>query len=85
MTTDSHCRGLEKSHKVKKEDAKANGIWRQMNDEEYEREKAKIIVHLEVPMELLQRNEKDQRCGFLMRKNIRWHKLQKRKEKMTNA
>ena len=64
MTTDSHCRGLEKSHKVKKEDAKENGILRQMNDEEYEREKAEIIVHLEVLMEILQRNEKDQSYGW---------------------
>jgi hypothetical protein len=32
---------------------------RQLTDEEYEREKAEIIVHLEVLMELLQRNEKD--------------------------
>lgn len=59
MTTDHHCTGPEKSHKVKKEDAKANGIMRQMNDEEYEREKAEIIVHREVMMEFLQRNEKD--------------------------
>ena len=53
MITDSHSRGSGRSHKVKKEDAKEIGIWRQMNDEEYEREKDEIIVHIEVLMELL--------------------------------
>jgi hypothetical protein len=52
---------------------------RQMSDEEYEREKAEIEVHLEVMMELLQKEKEDQRCGFLMRRKLRWHKLQKRK------
>ena len=59
MTTDSHSRGSGRSHKEKEEDAKTNGIWKQMNDEEYEREKAKRIVHLEVLMELLQKEEED--------------------------
>jgi hypothetical protein len=50
-----------------------------MTDEEYEREKAEIEVHLEVMMELLQKNEEDQRCGFFMRIKLKWHKLQRRK------
>ena len=56
-----------------------------MSDEEYEREKADIVVHLEVLIELLQRNEEYQRCGFLMRRKIRWHKLRNRKEKLMKA
>ena len=67
-----------------KEDAKANGIWKQMNDEEYEREKAEIIVHLELLMELLRKN-KDQIYGFLMRRKVKWHRLQKKEEEMMNA
>jgi len=70
---------------VKKEDAKANGIWRQMNDEEYEREKAEIEVHLEVMMELLQKGKEDRRYGFLMRRNMKWHRLQKKQEQLMNA
>lgn len=56
MTTDSHCRASEEDHnkrKVKEEDAKANEIWKQLIDEEYERQKVEIVVHLEVLMELL--------------------------------
>ena len=88
MTTNSHNRGSKKDHskrKVKKEDAKENVIWKQLTDEEYEREKVEIIVHLEVLMELLQRKEEDQRCGFHMRRKIKWHRLQRRKEQMMNA
>ena len=43
-----------------KEDAKANGIWRQMTNEDYEREKAEMEVHIEVMMELLQKEKKEQ-------------------------
>ena len=57
ITTNSHNRGLGRSHEVKKEYSKENGIWRQMNDEVYEREKDEIIVHLEVLKELLQKNK----------------------------
>ena len=60
---------------MKKEDAKANGIWRQMTDEEYERENVEIEDHLEVMMELLHKEKEDQRCGFLMRRKLRWHKI----------
>ena len=47
MTIDSHSRGLGGSHKGRKEYSNANGIWRKLSDEEYEREKAKIKFHLE--------------------------------------
>ena len=60
MTIKSHIIGSKGNHKRKTEDAKANGICRRMTDEEYEREKAKIKVHLEVMMELLQKKVEDQ-------------------------
>ena len=58
---------------------------RQMTDEEYEREKAEIEICLEILMELLQRKEEYQRCGFLMKRNLKWHKLQRRGEEPINA
>lgn len=85
MTIESHIRGSEGSHRVKKEDAKANGIWRQMTNEEYEREKAEIVIHLEVMMEMLQKEKEYQICGFLMRRKIRWHRPHKMKEPLMNA
>ena len=56
-----------------------------MSDVEYEREKDEIKFCLEVMMELLQKNEEDQRCGFLMRRKVKWHRLQKKEEEMMNA
>jgi hypothetical protein len=69
----SHRRDSEGIHKRKTKDDKANGICRRMTDEEYEREKAEIEVCLGVLMELLQKEEEDQICGFLMRKKLKWH------------
>ena len=48
MIVDIHFKGSEKDHtrRKKKENAKPNGIWKQLIDEEYEREKAEIVVHL---------------------------------------
>jgi len=45
---------------VLKEDAKANGIWRQMTNEDSEREKVEMEVHIEVMMDLLQKEKKEQ-------------------------
>ena len=59
MTIWSHSRGSGGSHKERKENAKENGIWRKLSDEEYEREKDEIEVHLKVLMELLQKEEED--------------------------
>ena len=56
-----------------------------MSDEEYEREKAEIKFHLEEMMELLQKEEEDQRCVFLMKIKVKWHNLQRIEEKLTNA
>jgi len=85
MTNKGHRRGSEGSHKRKTKDAKANGICRRMTDEEYEREKAEIEVHLEVMMELLQKKGDDHRCGFLVKRKLKWHRPQKMKEPLMNA
>ena len=58
MTIESHSRGLGGIHKGRKENAIENGIWRKLSDEEYEREKAEIEVHLKVIMELLQKESR---------------------------
>ena len=80
MTTKSHkgeSRGSKRGHKRKKEKyAKANGIRQQLTQEEYEKEKVEIAVHLELLMELLQENVKDQRHGLLLRKRVKWKRLQ---------
>ena len=80
MTSKGHRRGSEGSNTRKTEDAKENGMWRQWSDEEYKREKVEIIVHLDVMMELLHKEMEDQRFGFLMRRRLKWHKLQKKRQ-----
>ena len=74
MTSDSRNRGSEINHSrgQKKKDAKAIGIQRQLSKEEYEREKVEIVVQLEVLMEMLQRNEVDQKHGYVIRKKLKW-------------
>ena len=76
MTTESHkgeSRGSERGHSRKeKKYAKANGIRQQLTQEEYEKEKAEIAVHLELLMELLQENVRNQRHGWTMRKKVKW-------------
>ena len=78
MTDKGHIRGSRGSHKERKENSKENGIWRKLSDEGYEREKAKIEFRLKVLMELLQKEEEDQRCGFLLKRKMKWNKLQRR-------
>ena len=56
-----------------------------MSDEEYEREKAEIEICLKVLMELLQKEEEDQRCGFFVKRKMKWHKLQRRREQLMNS
>lgn len=63
MTTDSHREGSRVSH---------GG----MSDEEFDRELAEMKVQLNVLMELLQKSEEDQRCGWILRKKVKWHRLQ---------
>ena len=83
MTTDSHFQRsdeLDHSRRKRKEHAKASGICEQLMDEDYEQEKAEIIVHLELLMELLQRNVKDQTHGWTMRKKVKWQRLHAKRE-----
>ena len=56
-----------------------------MSDEEYHREKAEIKVRLKVTMELLQKEEEDQRCAFLVKIKLNWHNIQRRREQLMNA
>ena len=87
MTTDSHSKGFEEDHnirKVKKEDAKENDIQRQLSEEEYEREQAEIVVHLELLMEMLQRSDEDQKHGWTMRRRVKWQRLQEKRNQQVN-
>ena len=56
-----------------------------MSDAEYEREKDEIKFCLEVMMELLEKKEEDQRCGFLVKIKLKWDKLQRRREQLMKA
>lgn len=87
MTTDSHSKGYEEYHnkrKVKKDDSKANGIQRQLSEEEYEREKAEIAVHLELLIKMLQMNKDDQKHGYVMTKKVKWQRLQEKRNQQVN-
>ena len=53
----------------------------QRSDEEYEREKAEIKIHLELLMDLFQENVRNQTHGWTMRKKVKWHKLHAKREK----
>lgn len=55
-----------------------------MTDEEYEKEKAKIAVHIELLMKLLQENTKDQRHGWNMRKRVQWERLLQKRYQQIN-
>ena len=85
MADKFHRRGSGGIHKWRKENSKENGIWRKLSDEEYEREKAEIEVHMKLLMGLLQKEEEDQRCGFLVKRKMKWHKLHRIREKLMNA
>jgi len=80
MESDSYNRGSEINHSrgQKAKGTKAVGIQRQLSKEEYEREKAEIAVQLEVLMEMFQRNEENQKHGYVMRKKLRWRRLQEK-------
>ena len=84
MTSDSHNRGSERDHSKgqKEKDAKANGT--RMSDEECDKEMAEISVQLEVLMEMLQGNETDQKYGYVMRKKVKWQRLQEKRNQQVN-
>ena len=86
MIVDSHFRRSDEDHsrRKKKENAKVNGICEQLNDEDYEWEKAEIKFCLELLMELLQRNAKDQRHGWTMKKKVKWQRLHAKREQQVN-
>ena len=54
------------------------------SDEEYEREKAEITIHLELLKELLQQNVRYQTHGWTMRNKVKWQKLHAKREKQVN-
>ena len=78
MTTDIHrrgSRGSERDHKRKKEkeDAKANGIRQQLTDAEYEKELAEVRNQFNKLKLMI---EEIQRVGWLMKKRVKWQRLQ---------
>lgn len=54
------------------------------SDEEYEREKAEIKIHLELLMKLLQENMRTQTHGWTMRRKVKWQKLHAKRENQVN-
>ena len=86
MTSESRNRGSEINHNKgqKEKGAKAIGIQKQLRKEEYEREKVEIVVQLDVLMEMLQRNEVDQKHGYVIRKKLKWQRLQEKRNHQVN-
>jgi len=76
VTTNGHTKGSSVSHNRRSEVGKANGTRNKINEEEYDREIAKIRIHLDLLMDLLKRSDEDQICGWTMRKKVKWHRLQ---------
>jgi len=72
MTSDSHSRGSKRVHNKgqKNRFAKENGM--RMSEEKYDKEMVEMVVQLKVLMEMLQRNEKDQKYGYVMRIKVKW-------------
>ena len=86
MTTDSHrrdSRGSKRDHnrRKEKEDAKANGIRKQLTDEEYEKELAEIREQFNKLKLMI---EESQRIGWRMKKKVKWQRLQQKREKQMN-
>ena len=77
MTTDSHNKGSERSHKrrkIKKEDAKTNG--KRMSQEEIDKEIIEMKEQLNVLMMIL---EESRRQGWVIKKKpMKLSKLQRR-------
>ena len=89
MATESHsrdcryCRGSWRSHSRRVwEDAKENGMRKRLADEEYWKEFVEIKVEFNRLKLMI---EESQRVGWLMKKKIKWQRLQRKKEKMMNA
>ena len=77
MTTDSHSRGLERSHsrrKMRKEDVKEDG--KRLSQEEIDKEIAKLKEKLGALRRIL---EESQRLGWVLRKKpVKWHEIRRR-------
>ena len=56
-----------------------------MTDEKYMREIAEMRTHLDLLMEFLRRSDEDHKCGWIMRKKLKWHGLQMKREHRLNA
>ena len=86
MNVDSHFRRSNEDHnrRKKKENSKVSGICEHLTDEDYEWEKVEITIHLELLMELLQENVKNQTHGWTMRKKVKWYKLHTNRKKQVN-
>lgn len=84
MTSDSHSKGSERDHKrgQNEKDAMENGM--RMSAKEQERKNVEVVVQPEVLMEMLQRNEMDHKYGYVMRKKVKWQRLQEKREQQVN-
>ena len=88
MATNGHSRdyrGSGRGHnrmKMKKEGAKIVGIQRLLKKEEYEKEVAEIREQFKKLEKMI---EESQRVGWLMKKKVKWHRLQMKKEQMIHA
>lgn len=83
MATDNHIVGLMITRNQMKKITKTIGM-KKMSDEEFEREMAKLNIHISVLVELLQEYEEDERYIWTMKKKkVRCHSLQmKLKERL---
>ena len=72
MIVDNYERYSEGSPKIMKEDAKSNGIRRNMNEEENDRELDEIVRHLGLLMDLLQKRDEDRYSGWKLIRKVKW-------------
>ena len=76
INTDSHVKGLERSHsrRYEKKNAKVDG--KRLSQEEIDKELAEIRKELDV---LTMQLEENQRQGLVLRKKlVEWHEMQRR-------
>ena len=86
MTTDSHRRDSRGSERDQnrgkgKEDAKENGIWNKLTDEEYDKELAEIREQFN---KLKMMIEENQRYGWTRKNKVKWQRLQQKREQQVN-
>lgn len=81
MIVDNYERYSEGSPKIMKEDAKSNGIRRNMNEEENDRELDEIVRHLGLLMDLLQKRDEDRYSGWKLIRKVKWLVLKQKQRK----